>query len=433
MPVIGIPQRGLPSRAWPDRSLPLDVVAPITVTSQWGVEFILFDADAGERWPVHPIDAQFGHDKTMVGSATLSFPHDDQAVSLFIGGTLGQEFPEVSLRVVFRGSIIWAGPVVSSRLATRGAGGVVELTCEHFWGHFLRRRSVYAALTAEITSIDVTEAVDNLVLGVMRDQIGPSPVEPSGHPGGRSSFGSFSPEVVADHSPALAASTRIIEQAGNNLLDLVTQWCEAHDLAPVFTDPLDNTFDLDLDYPFEGDDLDDLVIFGQWHGNLASFELVSDRSGIANLWAVEGKTAKTPQYERDVPSITLWGVVEGFAQKPEDTHVATVVDTLAAQLAEAHGAAKITYKAEIIETDGHLFVTDFFWRDKIRIDEAVFGIQASQTVNAWNMSVSGGRMHRLDIILGVARPDDIVREITGYTGLAGPRIQGSPWRNRRQS
>lgn len=433
MAVIGIPQRGLPTRAWPDGSIPTDIVAPITIASQWGVEFILFDAAHGERWPVHPIDANFGHDKTMVGSATLSFPHDDQAVSFFIGSTLGQEFPEVSLRVLFRGSIIWSGPVVSARLATRGAGGVVELTCEHFWGYFLRKRSMYATFTgALIDAFDVTEEADNLVLGAMRDNVS-TPVTPSGHPGGRDDFGSFTPTIASDHSPALAPSTRSIEQAGNNLLDLVTQWCEMHDLAPVLTDAATSTLILDVDYPFEDTDLDDLVIFGQWHGNMASFELTSDRSGLANLWAVEGKTAKTPQYERDTASITLWGVVESFAQRPEDTHVSSVIDSFAAELAAAHGSAKIAYRAEVIETDGHQWVTDFFWRDKIRIDEAIFGIQATQTVNAWSMSVSGGRMHRLDLILGVARPDDIMREVVGYTGLAGPRIQGSPWRNRRQS
>lgn len=406
------------------------VASLATPTSGFDVEFILFDGQAGERWPVYPIDANVGHDKTMLGAATLSFPYDDDAATLFMGSTIGQEFPNVSLRVMLRGTMIWAGPVVSSTMSTRGTGGVVDIVCEHVWSWAHKRRVLfYTGL--DVT--DITAEADNAVLTAQRQNMGPTPILPTGHPGTRTDFGPFTIAAEANHSPALAPSTRLLEQSGNNLLDLVTTWLEAHDLAPLMTEVSENTFKVDNDYPFQDEDLSDLVIFGQYHGNLTSFELVSDRTALANIWAIEGKTAKSVEFDDDSASITLWGEAEAFAQKPQDTNVDTAKASIAGEMVALYGGPRVTYKAEVIETDGHQFVTDFFWRDKIRIDEAVFGFQIAATVNAWNIQVANSRVHRLDIVLGQPRYADLLRDVIGYTGLPGPRRAGSPWRNRRQA
>lgn len=393
------------------------------------VEFILFDGQAGERWPVYPIDATVGHDKSMLGTATLVFPYDDDAQRLFMGSTLGQEFPGTSLRVMVRGTMVWAGPVVNAAMRTRGATGTVEIVCEHVWQWAHRQRVLYYT-GLDVT--DITAEADNAVLTAQRQNMGPTPIIPASHPGTRTDFGPFTIAAVANHSPALAPSTRLLEQSGNNLLDLVTGWIEAHDLAPVLTEPSENAFKIDNDYPFADTDLSDLVIFGQYHGNMSSFELISDRTSLANIWAVEGKTAKTVSFDSDAPSITLWGEAEAFAQIPQDSDVTAAEVLKAGQLVDAYGGPRITFKCEVIETDGHQFVTDFFWRDTIRIDEAVFGFTSTQTVNAWQLQVANSRVHRLDLVLGQPRYIDLLRDVVGRTGVGSNKL-GGPFRNRRQN
>lgn len=402
---------------------------PVIPESSWGLQFVLFAADHGERWPVFPIDGTIGHDKTMVGQASLTFPMDDDAVTLFMGATLGQEFPEVVCRCYCRGTLIWTGVAITARLATRGAAGVVEVTFEHVYGHFLRRRQIFASALAVVDS--GTDQADDAILIIQKNQIGLTPVVPTGHPGTRTDMGSFT--VTVDTGSSLAASTRIAEQSGNNLLDVSIDAIEANDLAPVLTDQQTGAFVLGMTYPFQDTDLSDLVIFNQYHGNLASFEFVSDRSQLANVVAIEGKTAKTAEWDSDAPSITLWGEYELFGQKPQDTEDVTAKSDEAAKLLARQSSAKLTYKAEIIETDGHLFVTDWFWRDKVRIYESTFGLNVTGAVTAWTMRVSNSRMYQLDIILGEPRAGDIFRDIIGRTGLDGVRFLGGKYRNRRQA
>lgn len=404
-------------------------VSPPSPASSWDVTFVLFDAAHGERWPVYPIDGTFGHDKTMNGTASLLFPYDDDAVTLFMGGTVGQEFPDVTLRCYCRGTRIWTGVAMTARLST-DRGGTVEVTFEHAYQHVQRIRTIYYT---SVNSFDVTAGADNVLLAVQRGQIGPTPVMPTGHPGTRTDFGSFAVTVTAAHSPALAPSARMLEQSGTNLLDVANDWLIAHDLAPVFTDASTGTWVLDVDYPFESHDVTDLVRFGQWHGNLAKFELVSDRSALSNIWAIEGKTAKGLVFDDDAPSVILWGEAEAFGQIPQDTNDTAASTQAAADMVAAHGSAKLTYKAELIETLGHQFITDWWWRYKIRIEEAIFGINVEGTVNAWQMTVSGGRMHTLDIVMGEPRAGDVWREIAGRVGMPGPRFWGNRWRNRRQA
>jgi hypothetical protein len=356
------------------------------------------------------------------------FPAGDDAESLFMGATLGQEFPEVIVRAYCRGTRIWTGVAISARLAMRGASGVVEVTFEHVYGHFLRRRQIFAA---SLNSQDTTDQADDGLLIIQKAQIGASPVIPAGHPGTRTDMGSFT--VTVGTGAALAPSVRILEQSGNNLLDVSMQVIEDNDLAPVLIDGEEGTFALSATYPFEDDDLTDLVIFNQYHGNLANFEFVSDRSQLANVVAVEGKTAKTATFDSDAASITLWGEYELFGQKPQDAEDTNDKTAEAGKLVDRQGSAKLTYKCEVIETDGHQFVTDFWWRDRIRIYESVWGLDIEGAVTAWSMRVANSRMHTLDLVLGEPRTGDIFRDIVGRTGLDGPRFLGGRYRNRRQS
>lgn len=421
---IGIPARGLPSRGWPAGSIP--ETGPVFATSSWDVMFVLFASDHGERWPVFPIDATIGHDQTLVGSATLTFPGGDDAPELFMGSTAGAEFPEVKVRAYCRGDLIWTGESVVVRFASSGPNGVVELQFEHCYGGFLRRRQIFQSLLA---AVNLTDQADDAILIVQKNQIGTSPVIPTGHPGTRTDFGSNT--VTVDTGSSLAPSIPLVEQSGQNLLDVTKETIEANDLAPVLQDNEAGSFVLGMTYPFEDEDLTDQVIFCQYHGNLANFELTNDRTGILNIWGVEGKTANSASWDSDGPSIALWGEVEGFAQKPQDTNSDTAKAYVAAALTDRHAPVKLTYKAEIIETEGHQFVTDFFWRDRIRIVDAYWGFDITGAVTFWSMHVSNGRMHTLDIGLGEPREGDIVREVVGMAGRE--RAPMGKWRNRRQS
>lgn len=400
---------------------------PPTPTSSWDVSFVLFDAAHGEQWPVFPIDASIGHDKTMIGSGSLTFPGGDDAPTLFMGAVPGAEFPEVTVRVYCRGTRIYTGVGVAVRQNSSTPNGVCEITFEHAYGHFLRRRQIY---NSSLAAIDLTDQADDAILLTQKAQIGATPTIPAGHPGTRTDFGSFT--VTVDTGASLAPSIKLLEQSGQSLLDVTQETIEANDLAPVLNDGENGVFQLSMTYPFEDDDLSDLVIFSQYHGNLAAFEYSSDRTSIVNIWGVEGKTANSAAWDSGAHSIALWGEFEGFAQKPQDANDATAKSYVASALTDRHAPAKLTYKATIIETLGHQFVTDFFWRDNVRIYDAVWGLNITGAITAWTMRVSNGRMHELDLIMGEPRELDIVRELVGSAGIPGARLLGK-WRNRRQA
>ena len=396
------------------------------------VGFRLYPADSSEGIPVFPESATFGHDALMNGQAVLTFHAGDEALDL-MGSTLGEEFPEVVVRVMHESqdAPIWSGPALSTHLSTQRRGRVA-VTFEHFWQHIHRRRTVLAAAYA---ATDKSIAADNAALEIQRAQIGPSPTVPVGFPGARTDFGSFTPTVPGNHSapPPLAPGRRHIEQSGNNLLDVTNGLYEAADLAPVLADPATGALTIDNAYPFRDADLLEDVIFGQYRGNLASFELTSDRGELANVWLIEGKTANSPRATSSAASITAWGEIEAFAQKPEDTNVNAALDQVATDLRDQHADPKVTYKAELIQNDGHRYVEDFFWRDLIRIEESIFGLVVEQEVRAWQMQVARGRVTKTDLVLGVPRVGDLQKHLTSYAGTPGPRMAGSPWRNRRQS
>lgn len=403
-------------------------VSPPSPASSWDVTFVLFDAAHAQRWPVFPIDASIGHDGAMIGQASLTFPGGDDAPSIFMGSTLGQEFPEVTCRAYCRGTRIWTGVGVTVRLNSNTPNGTVEIVFEHSYGHFLRRRQIF---NSSLNSVDTTDQADDAILITQKAQIGATPTIPAGHPGTRTDMGSFTVTVAT--GGGAGASTRILEQSGNNLLDVTLDVVQAEDLAVEFTDGETGTFIMGMTYPFEKQDLTDLVIFNQYHGNLASFEFVSDRASLVNVWGVSGKTAGGSAWDSDAPSIALWGEYEGFAQLPQDTNDSAAMTKAALDLKHRHAAAKLTYKATIIETIGHQFITDFGWRDSVRIYDAVWGLNITGAVKTWAMRVSNGRMHELDIGLGEPRPGDITRDIVGRAGLPGPRMLGDKWNNRRQA
>ncbi len=396
--------------------------------SIFDVGFRLYTADSSDGRPIYPESATFGYDALMNGQATVTFHAGDDALDL-LGVSLGSEFAEVAFRAMDSGGTsIWGGPAIVTNLSSSGRGRV-SVTFRHFWQHIHERRAVLAASYA---ASDTTLAAENLALTVQRAQIS-TPVVPSGHPGTRSDFGSFTPTVAANHGSPASPSRRHIIQSGNNLLSAMNELYENADLAPKLTDALTGALTIDNEYPFEDNDLTEDVIFGQYHGNLASFELTSDRTGLANIWFVEGKTANSPQVASDAASITAWGEFEAYAQKPEDSNVNTFLGQTATDLRDGYAETRITYKAELIQTDGHRFVEDFFWRDKIRIEDAIFGVYVEQTIKAWQMQVDRGRLTRTDIVLGVPRAPDLMRHVAGYTGVPGAHIGGSPWRNRRQA
>ena len=395
------------------------------------IALFAYTASGSESWPIYPVAANFGHDKLMNGTATITVPLGDDLVTRYQGSTLGQEFPEIVIRAFRRGATkpLWVGVVINTRLVSRGFNGTVDVTCEHIWQHLHRRRLV---LNTAINVVDFNEEADNIALKVTRMNIGPAPTVPAGHPTTRVSLGSFSVSVAANHSPALAPTRRFVEQSGNSLLDVMNQLYESADLRPVLTDANSGAFTLDCDYPFAENDLTDSIVFGQYRGNLTSFELTSDRTGLANVWALEGKTAKTPQWAADAASITLWGEFEAYATKGEDAAVPTALLRTVNDLRDGYGPARIMYKAEVVEIDNHRFGIDWFWGDTIRFEEAVLGFYAEQTVTAWEIGMTDGVVRTINVTLGVPRAPDLMRHVIGYTGAPG-RWGGSPWRNRRQA
>lgn len=395
------------------------------------VSWWLYDKATTTRLQVFPMSADAGHDKAMNGPAQLAFAANDPAVDVFLGSTLGQEFDQVTLRMYLRGSVKWVGAASSAKLSNKGdiRSGDVGVTLEHMWTHLNRRRAVYGSTSLGAT--DKTIEADNLALTVQRENL-TGTVKPTGHPGTRTDFGAFNVAVAANHGPALAPSTRLLEQSGNNLASLIDEFFERTDLRPIITESPLNTFTVDNDYPYQETDKSATVVFGQYRGNMPSFELLSDRVAVANIWAVEGASAGTLGWASDATSISLWGEMEAFAQKPQDSAVSADATNEATFMKEVWGSARVSYKAELTELPGMLFGQDWWWADVIALDDAVFGIRTTQVVTGWHISQQDGRLYKLDVLAGIPRSRQFLRELGNYAGMAGPQFAGSRWRNKRQ-
>lgn len=401
-------------------------------SSEWDTSFWMSGPLAGDPWQVFPTNASFGHDDLMVGTGSFTFPYNSDAVTLYhqyTAGGIGFEFPQVCIRVRCRGATTWVGVALSASMSSTKRG-YVDINFEHLFGAFHRWRQVYGA--SNLAAVDYNLPADNTALQLQRFQLDGTLV-PTGYPTFRTAYGSFTPTVVANHSTPLAPTRRLIAQSGKNLLETMRPYYETQDLAPVFSDNEDGTFTIDNDYPFANNDKSGIVNFGQYHGNLASFRLLADRGPLSNVWAIEGKTPRAALFAKGSnASIAAWGEIEGFKQMPEDTHVSSVIAVEATEHAARYDVARTTYECGIIEIPGQEWITDFNWRDTIRIDEGIWGIQVDQVIRAWNMNVTDGKHHELSLLLSHPRMPDGMREAIGYTGLDGPTRMGSLMRNARQ-
>lgn len=395
----------------------------------------LTNDDASVWLPVPYIDLDLEGTRYMSGSGSIVVPSSSDIVSTFMGATVAEEFANCSLRAWYRdlSAPLWSGPVTGARMRSTGDRGTVEIVLEQFYGHFLRRRQFLESAMAQIAFTSGTTAADNIALTMIRKQMGASPTTPATYPLGvsRTNFGPFTPAGASNHSPAQSSSMPgSREQSGTNLQDWFEEFAEQEDLAPLMSDPLTQAFTVDVAYPFENDDLSASIRFGQWYGNLAEFEVVSDYRSLANVWCIEGNTAGTHTFTSDSGSITVWGVFESRAQKPQETADSTDTSAAAGWLLGRYAAGSITYKATILETSGCLFNVDWFQRDRVRFEEAVYGYAFDQVVRDWSCRASDGGPPEFDFVMGDMRTDTS-RHLARMVGTAGPRFGGGRWRNKR--
>lgn len=431
----GIPTRGLPLGGWPLLSIPLPPLPANVYLDDQALSLWIWDGAGTLIAPVYPIDAALEGARYQSGAGSITVASSDPIVALFQGATVGQEFANCSLRAFFRDPTtpLWNGPMTGARLRSAGDAGLVEIDFTQFFGHFTGRRLISESAMDSIAFSTSAKGADNIARNIMARQIGPTGVvTPATYPGGvsRQDFGPFNPDVAAELvtplSPSLPATE---EQSGTDLRSWVEMWCENEDLAVICTDNLDQTFDLDVDYPFLETDRTDTIIFGQWYGNLVSFEVTNNIEDLGNVWSVEGAAAGVHVYSSDAGSITVWGVFEKRQQKPQDGAGNTPdVTNSAGYLKTRFADGTIGYKAIIAETPGCLFNVDWFHRDAVSFDEAALGYQFEQTCSAWRLKMKDGGPPDLEFVFGIP-PQDANRQIAAYVGARG---RPGVWRNKRQ-
>jgi len=413
------------------------VTAPLLTGDEFSLW--LWDDVSGEREIVPYVDAGLDGGRYLSGSGSVRVPASSTIASLFMGSTPGREFELCSLRAFYRDATapLWSGPVSGAQMRSTGDRGYVDILFEEFCGHFLRRRQVLEDNLDPLAFAAALTAADNIALALMRYQIGPAslgiPHTPSTYPVGvsRTDFTPFTPDVAADHSPGLSSSTpAIAEQSGTSLQELIEQFCEQEDLALLCADNLDGTFDLDTDCPFQVEDVSASVVFGQWYGNLASFEATTDLQSLANVWCLEGASKATHVFVDDSTSIGVRGVFEAKAQKPQDSASSGDVTSSAGWLLSRHKDGTITYKAELLESAGCRFNADWGRRSKIGFDEAVYGYQFAQVVQEWSCKAENGGPPRFSFVCGVPKLH-YERELADFVGTRGPRFGGGRWRDKR--
>lgn len=428
---------GTTGRPWTftDKGDVAPVVTPAAFLDDQALSLWLYDAAGTLREPIHAIDASLEGGRYESGGGSITVPTSSALVSLFMGATVGEEFRECSLRAFYRDTAtpLWSGPMAGARMKSSGDVGTVEIVFEQFGGHFLRRRIIAETNLVSYGFSAGAKAADNLAINFMTRAIGPGEVDPATYPLtlDRDDFGSFTPGVVAEHSPAQSSSTpALVEQSGTNLRDFIEELAEQEDLAILCTDNLDQTFDLDIAYPFQDDDVSDVVIFGQWYGNLVEFEATNDLMSLANVWQIEGFNTSTHVYDHNSASVTAWGIFEGRAQKPQNSANAADVATAAGFLADRYAGGTVTYRARIAEVPGCLFNVDWGHRDRVTFDDAVHGYQFEQVCIAWRLKMTNGGPPDLEIVFGDP-PLDSAKQMADYVGTRGPRYGGGRWRSKR--
>ena len=406
----------------------------MAVTDQLGVWFCGSD---GSTWPVDDfLDLNVTGARYLDGAGSITVPASSQIVSLFMGSTVGEEFAQSSLRVFYRDTAtpLWSGIMAGAKLQSTGDEGVVEILFEQVAGHALRRRLLTKTSQASEAITAGSINADNIALFLMRDAMGPTPTEPTGYPAAadRDDFGVFTIEVAAAHSPAESSSQPALEeQSGANLLDLIPEFCEQEDLALELTDNQDLTYDIDVGYPYEAEDVSADVIFSAWLGTLVDFEADVDIKSLANVWSVEGATSASHTYLDNSAGIAAWGVYEAHAQKPQAANNTNDLASASGYLADRYGTGTLTYRATLVEASGTMFNVDWNQRSKIRVVDPVYGYDFDQVCVEWELAASNGDHPELSFVFGTPSLN-WDKNVAGYVGAPGPRFGGGRWRNKRQ-
>ena len=390
---------------------------------------------SGQAEPVEYIDVRVTGGRYQDGDGAITVAASSPLVDLFMGATVGQEFAQSSLRVFYRDATtpLWSGIMAGATLRATGDEGQVEILFEQVGQHALRRRLITKTGQASQTITSGTLEADNIALYLMKDAIGPTPTEPTGYPVGadRDDFGVFTFSVTATNSPALSSSQPgMAEQSGTNLLDVIPEFCEQEDLALVVTDNQDLSYDIDIDYPYEEEDVSDTVIFSTWLGNLAEFEAGVDIKSLANVWSIEGATSASNTYIANASGVTAWGVYEAFGQKPQASDNSSDLAAASTYMADKYGTGQLTYRAELVEVDGCEFNVDWNHRSKIRVVDPVYGYDFDQVCVEWELEASDGDHPQLSFVFGTPSLN-FDKNLAGYVGAPGPRFGGGRWRHKR--
>lgn len=389
----------------------------------------------GSSWPVDFLSLSVTGSRYVDGAGSITVPASSPVVSMFMGSTVGEEFGQSSLRVFYRDATtpLWSGIMAGARLQAAGDDGEVEILFEEAIGHAIRRRLITKTAQASQTITAGTIAADNIALFLMWDAMGPTPTEPTGYPAAadRDDFGAFTFEVAAAHSPAESSSMPgLEEESGSTLADMIPEFCEQEDLALVLTDNQDQTYDIDVAYPYEAEDVSADVIFSAWLGNLEGFEANVDVKSLANVWSFEGATSASHSYVDNSASVTVWGVYEAHAQKPQASNNSSDLSAAAGWLTDRYGSGTMTYSATLVESTGCQFNVDWGRRSKVRVIDPVYGYDMDQVCVEFELSADDGDYPQLSFVFGTPALN-WDKSVGGYVGAPGPRFGGGRWRQKR--
>lgn len=407
---------------------------PPILLDPWATSFWMWSADGSIIEPVPYIDVSGRLGRYKNGGLSLTVPSSSAIVSLFQGATVGQEFAQTSVRMYHRSATPLLTAIMGgATMKSTGDAGTAEIFFDEAFIHFARRRVL--SKTAQASASFSGVAADTVALGIMMAEMGPTVVTPATYPPGesRTDFGQFTVTVAAAHSPALSASLPDMEeQSGTNVAGLMEEFFEQEDLAVLCEDNLDQTFDIDVDHPFELTDRSASVVFGEWYGNMTGFEAVNNIKALANVWGIEGANVGSHNYVSEPGSIAAWGVFEAHGQKPQVAANSADAAQAAAYLMTRFANGVVTYRADIIERDGCLFNVDFFWRDRVRFESAVWGYTFEEVLQEVEFKGSDGGPLAWQYTFGVP-PVSSLSDTESFVGRRGAGAgEGNRWRNKRQ-
>lgn len=329
---------------------------------------------------------------------------------------------------------LWSGPLIARRLSHDGTAGSarVELTAHTWLYHALWRRAHHQGAT--MADKTYTAAADNMLLQIIRNNIGNPVVTPSGYVPTRTDFGpDWTFAGAADNSPAQASSISLAEQAGNNLWTVVERGAELGDCYFFVTESPAATFTISVAAPYQRSDLSsglNGIIIGPQYGTAQSFEDYQSFEETVNQARLKGDgdaASQVSKWYTNSTSQTKYGIFEG-ERTEHGTPSTTYTDTSGAALVDTQGEPVDTVTMTVRDSAACAFNSDIFMRDLVPWHDPVFDMSGTALIRGWNLKQSGAGAFDLVLTLGDYRAS-LAKQ--GYYDLParGPMLQATNMRS----